>query len=89
VAELCDDGVEETFGGGGVGEVGLEGVGAAAGGDDGGGGLVGRTAVAVYGDGSASLRERMSDGGAEAGGGAGDEGDFVVEAELVKDARGG
>ena len=80
--------VKSFFGAGGDGEVGLEGVGAAAGGGDGGGGVGGGAAVAVDGDGGSGLRERGGDGGAEAGGGSGDEGDFVVEAEEVEDVLG-
>ena len=83
-AERVVDLGEEVFGAGGGGEVGLEGVRRCHRRLDGGGGVVGGAAVAVAGDGGSGLRECGGDGGSEAAGGAGDEGDFVVEAEEVE-----
>ena len=76
---------EELFGSGVGGEVGLEGVGAATGRDDGGGGFIGGAAVAMDGDSGSALCEAVGDGGAEAAGCSGDEGDLVVETEAVED----
>ncbi len=83
-AQGGDDLGEEMFGSVGGGEIGLEGVGCATGGLDGGGGIVGGAAVAVAGYGGSGLRECCGNGGSEAAGSTGDEGDFVVEAEEVK-----
>ena len=52
-------------------------------GADGGGGFGGGAAVAVAGDGGSGLRKGGGDGRAEAAGGAGNESNFVVEAEEV------
>ena len=79
---------EELFGAVGGGEVGVEGWRCAC----------ERMAAAVSvaarrlpwtGDGGSGLRERGGDGGAEAAGGAGDEGDFAVETEEVEDVLDG
>ena len=80
-AESVLDLREEILGSRGGGEVGAEGGGLLA---DGGGGFGGGAAIAVAGDGGSRLRERRGDGRAEAAGGAGDESNFVVEAEEVQ-----
>ena len=59
-----------------------------AAGGDGGGGFGAARRLPWHGYGGSGLRERDGDGGAEAAGGAGDEGDFVVEAEDVEDVCG-
>jgi hypothetical protein len=84
-AESFFDLGEEIFGAGGGGEIGAKGCGVFA---DGCGGLRGSAAVAVTGYGGSRLRESDGDGGAEAAGGAGDEGYLVVEAEAFEDVEG-
>ena len=78
MAVSLDGGVDDGLGVGGLGDVALDGDGLAAGGGDGlddlvGAGLAGGV---VDDDGRAVGGQRLGDGGADALGGAGDDGDF-------------
>ena len=81
-AEGVVDLLEEVFGAGGGAEVGAERGGLRA---DGLGRFQGGATVAMAGYGGSGLGESDSDGGTEAAGGAGDEGDFAVKAEGIED----
>ena len=86
VAEVLMYSVEEGFGAGGGGEIGLEG---GCVGTDSGGGFGGGAAVAVDCDLRSGLCECDGDGGAETAGCSCDKGDFAVEAKEFEDVSGG
>ena len=90
-AEVIEGGVEEGFDLLGIADVGLDGDGPAPGFFDGGDGGVGVvTAGTVVDDHACPGRgEGAGDGGPDAAGGAGDEGDFVLQAGHERGSAGG